>query len=258
MSRDPAHRLVGSRNNVPFSNRRAADHADRQSEQPGSFDLRVSCVAAGILGENARNIVRAEKRDIVVGSKRTTRRDDSRVRKLGRQLDRIHDANDIAMLRLRTKRQDGGTSKRREDIRRSIRKGSNGLLDVVVLAPTVAAGLFPGWSLHSQQPDACDTASGNGVCADLRRERMRRIENEIDVLALEVIGKTIRAAKAADSDRQWTGSGIARSPRERQRRRDIRNVRQSLREKRRFARAAEQQNLEWLLRRRIHDESPMP
>lgn len=258
MLHDPAHRLVGSRNNVPLNDRRTTDHVDRQSEQPGSFDLRIGGVAPGILCENARNAVLAEKRHIVVRPEWTTRRDDRRVRKLGRRIGRINDANDVAMLRLRTKRQDGGTSERREDIRRSIRKGSNGLFDVVVLAPPIAAGLFPRRPLDSKQRDGGHTASGDGVCADLRRERMRRVDDEIDALAFEINGQPIRAAETADADRERTGSGIARSSSQRQRCRYARNGRQSLRNQRRFARAAEQQNLEWLSRSRIHDESPMP
>lgn len=258
MPRDPGQCLIDRWNCKPFRDRRSLYHIDRQLQPTRGIDFRVGCVPAGVLREHARDPMFTKQSDIVFRTEWAACRNDDCIRKLRRQGDWIDNADDVAMLWPCAKQRDRRSAESREYGAWHIGQCRDGSLDCGVLAPIVARSSLPGRPLNREQRHVDFGASGDGIVADLRRERVGGVDDEIDGFARQIASEAIDAAEASDTNRHRTRRSLACPSRERKNRRDARPTRQFLRETRSFARPSEQQNVEWPLLRRVHDESPMP
>lgn len=258
MARDPRHSLVYGRNGRPLRNRWPANDMDRQSQMPCGFDFGISCIAAGVLRKYVRNAMSTKESDIVIHSERAASRNDGRLRKLGRQFKRIDHADDVTMLRLRTELRNGRPAERGKNIRPLNGKRRNRVIDGRMLTPNVIDRLFPSGSFDGEQRYVCLGTSSDGIVADLRREGMRCVDNDIDLFTHQIVRKTLKTPEPADPRRKWTGTCVLRPSRERERRGNIAEFRQPLRDQSRFGRTTEQKKFERLWPDRIHDMSPMP
>jgi len=255
---DPVHSFINGGDSRSCSDHGTTDHVNLQAALPRGLDLGVSGAATGVLCEDALNVVRTEKRRIILRSKRAARGDNRCVRKAGRRGDRIDDADDVAMLRSRAKCGKRTPAQRRENSLRSFWKCRDRSLDARMLLPIITDRVDPCRTLDGEQRNAGFGNRSDRVVAHLRREGMRSVDQESNVFSPQIFGKANDAAEPAGASRQRTNGGMGSAAGKRQRRRDSGRARQSLGELCRFARASEQQNSQWSFAHRHHGASPMP
>ncbi len=183
----------------PFGHGGAGYQNDLEAKRPRRIDLGARTLATGILGNDAVDGVPLQERQIVIVAERAAIDDNLAVRQGLRILRRIDEAQEVVMLRLGGKEievlpADGEKHASRVAFKRRDRAGHVGHR-----TPTVARLAHPGFALERHQRDAGKPRSLDRIGADLRRERVGRIDEMGDSVVAHPLGETFRAAEPADT-----------------------------------------------------------
>ena len=145
-----------------------------------------------------------------------------------RRLDRVDAAHQIMVLRRRFERRDLLAAEREEDVARDGAERLHGRTRIGNLGPAISRDSSPRRPAQRQQRDAGEMRGAHRVGGHLRRIGMRRINQAVDALCLEIVGEPLGAAKTADAQRHRMRHRIAGAPGERQRDLEIAAGRESL------------------------------
>lgn len=225
---------------------RPCDHHDWNAATPGSGDLGISRVAAGILGEYDVDAEGREQQQIIIGPERATGSDNGRVRQRIGFGDPVDDTNDVVMLRRAGERIERQATETGENSARHLRQGVDRLFDGRERMPQIARLGLPGRPFERDQRHGGQFAGSNCIGTDDGSKRMGGIDHDADLVLDDVISQSLDPAEAADAERQVGRHGIGRASGERQRRCEPPVACDPPRQRVGFAGAAEQQNPNWL------------
>ena len=178
------------------------DHDDRKLQFTCGIDLGARTRSPGIAGNDPLDPLRAHQVQFAGERKRSTRDDKIRIRQRQQISRGIDESERVGVLRSRRKWRDMLPADGEENIRPRLRQGSHGGCDVLHLDPDIAGCLRPWFAFQRNQGRCRRRAGGRCVAADLGCEGMGCIDHMRESLLPNGIGKTVRAAEAANAGRQ--------------------------------------------------------
>ncbi len=193
----PVQNLVNAVHLGPVGKGRAINHQDGQSKGAGGAQLGIGTTASRILRHDQIDAMGAHQRVIARHRKRPAINDHMVVGQRGRDLGRIDETQQIAVLRLRGERvQMHSADCQHHAARRPIQRGDGGR-NVRHTLPVVARLRPPCQPGQGDKRDICYGAGGNRVGAHLHGERMSCVHYMRDSFARQMFGQTFHPAKAA-------------------------------------------------------------
>ena len=179
-----------------------ADHDhDLDAEFPRRRDLGVTGVAAAVLGDDDVDGVYRQQFLLVVEEEGTTCGDVTGVRQQRLRLDRVDAADEIAVLRLAFERPQLLPPQREKDIARRASGFYRRLSDVGGFRPVVPGAFQPWRTPDGENGDAgCPCCAGR-VAGNIGGKGMGRIDEKVSPAFGKIMCEPVRAAEAADADR---------------------------------------------------------
>ena len=208
----PVHDLGHAFDPQPVGHFRPRDHDHGQTQFARSIDLGSRPRSAGVAGDNPLDTPCAYHLQLTSEGERPTRNDESSIRQRQRTFSGIYEPERVGMLRPCRKRRDVLPPDGKKHARGLLRHGHDSGRDVGNLDPDIAGRSHPWLAFQRDQRRCCCRAGRHCVAADLGCEGMRRIDHMREAVLPDSIGKTIRAAKAADAGRQRLIDRNLRSP----------------------------------------------
>jgi hypothetical protein len=250
---EPAQHLGDGFDPFPHRHKWPADHHHRQCEVARGLDFGRGRLAPGVPGHDDVGAVVRQHGAVAGAVERPARHDDLGARQRQRRPRRIDQPNQISVLRMRCEgfEMHPADAEKHPTRRRAERFGRS--LEIVDLDPAVAMPALPRRAVERQQRHAGHGAGGNGVGADLRRERMGGVDDARNLFGAKIVCEAIDAAEAPRPPgnrrrrRVFGAAGI------RQYRVDARILRHHLREPVGVGGAAEDQNAQASGWRGCHD-----
>jgi len=191
------------------------DHVKPERTRRGNFA--VGGIAAAVLRNNHIDGVRGQQRAIVSLAERPARGNVGHVRQRQRRIDRIDAADQIMMLRRAGEGRDLVTAKRDKNAARFVTDSDHRRAGITHLDPVIALYGGPGRPAQRHERHSDLTRGRCGIGRNDAGIGMRRINQCVDVLLEEVIGKTASTAEPADANRYGLRHGRSRPSGERQR-----------------------------------------
>ena len=219
--------------------RRPRDHDHRESEAAGRRDLAVGRRAAAVFGDHGLDAVCAEQGPVIRFAKRATGAHVGRVRKLQRRIDGIDAAHQIGVLRCPLEGPEVLAAQCQKDAARRAPRRRDGSITIGDVEPTIAGNRPPRRPPEREQGDRGGSSGRGRVRRDGHRERMRGVDQRVDVLRAQIGRKPRRPAEATDADRDCLRGGPGGPPGERNRDGKIGAARQAFAELAGFAGATE-------------------
>lgn len=198
----PLHHLGDAFCPLPVGQFRALEHDNGQSKLARGIDLGTRAGAAGVPRNDPFNSARVHHLQLAGKREWPTRHDDLRIGKRQRPVRRVDKSQRIGVLRFGAERGDVLPADGEKDAGAFDRQCRNGGSDIRYLDPVVARSFGPWLTLEGDELFSGRRTRDNRVAADLGRKRMRRVDHMGDCFPMNVFGKTLRAAEAADADRQ--------------------------------------------------------
>jgi hypothetical protein len=249
----PAQNLGNRFDRFPRGDKRPADHHYRQREVARRIDLGRGSVSAGIPCDNNVGMKILQHGPITRTVERPTRHDHLRIRQQQWIPRRINQPEQVNVLRVRNESLQMLPADAEEYTARRVTESLRRCRDIIHLDPAVASRALPSRPFQRQQRHSGGLASLDGVRAHLRRERMGRINNAVDILSTEIVRETSDAAKAADAPGNRRRQRISGAAGIGQHRIDTRIICQSCRQPVRIGGATEDQNAQPSRWRGCHD-----
>lgn len=181
--------------------RRALDHQYRDAQPSRRLDLCIGRRAAGVFGNDEGDTVIAQQGHFVVQRKGTASGDVTRVDNVERWLDRIDAANEIMVLRCCLEGQKFLTTEREEGVCAFRAESSHSTLDIGHALPVIIGLFFPSGALQRDKRNLGQSCGLDCVGRDTRRIRVRRIDQQIELVFGDERRQTARAAKASGAHR---------------------------------------------------------
>jgi hypothetical protein len=216
MSGDPAHDSVEVVQRFGFLRGRSAQDDDFDSERARRFDLGVGRAPTAVLGHQRFDLLALHECEFLGERERTSRKNQLAVGQdvnLRRPVDCPHD---VAMLRGAREGGELQPTLGEENCSGARSDGVDGLVHRGDLDPAITRLACPGRTGEHCERGVGRSASRERVRGHNRSERMSRIDNSADALALKERRQAFGAAEAADALGNWRLSGIGRRPRQRQ------------------------------------------
>lgn len=208
----PSHDLVDALRHVAFGQVRPVDHDDRQSEHARGFEFRSGSLAAGVLGDDERDRVLSQQREIAIERKWTPRLHGCCVRQRQWLGGRVHETKQVVVLRTGRKRSEVLPADREKDALSIFGERCHGGGDIAHLTPVVAGYGRPCRALERDMQHAALGAGEDGVAAHLGREGMRGVDQVRDALALEIVDEPRDAAETTNPRRKGLQGTPSRAP----------------------------------------------
>lgn len=211
---NPAQDIVGCGAFVPVGLRRTVDHDDRKTKAAGRSEFCVSPRAAGVFRHDKIDVMGLHQGCVGGLGKRAAIDDDFGLRQGQRGFRWVHEAQEVAMLRVGREIGQMHAAHGEHDIARRTLKGRDGRADVGDVGPVIA-GLRAPWrpgqrdQRHARRAGGCD-----GVVAHLAGERVRGVDQMGDLVGAQIGRKPLRPAKPADALRQRLTHGAIHAARE--------------------------------------------
>lgn len=199
---EPLHHLGYAFHPRPVRQRRSLDHDDRKLQFACGIDLGACAVSPGVAGDDPLDPPRTHQVQFACEREWSTRDDKTCIRQRQRTSRGIDEAERVGMLRPRHERRNVLPADGEENIRPRLRQGSHGGCDVLHLDPDIVRCFRPRLPLQRNQRRCRCRAGSHRVAADLGCEGMGRIDHMREPFLPDGIGKTIRAAEAANAGRQ--------------------------------------------------------
>lgn len=231
---------VHARHRIDERQVRPFEHQDLDAEVAGGRDLAVGGVAATVLRHDNIDPPFDQERALIGFRERPARQQVPRVRNI--QIDRLDTADEVEMLRRGRERSDLLPAKRQKDPARRSAERSNGFSRIANRCPAVALLPLPGRAPQCQQRDPGAQRGVGGVARHPLGERMRGIDQQIDLLLQNVVGQAVSPSEAAGDDRHSMRKRIAGSAGQRQGDLEAVAFCQTRGESARVARASEDEN----------------
>ena len=180
---------------------RALDHQHPYSQTARRFNLRVCRRAAGVFGDDERDVIFTQQVDFVFQSEGPARRNIPGMRHRQRRLNRIDATDQIMVLRCGLEGQQFLTAKREESVGGRISHSSNSAFHIGHALPVIPGLSLPRRTLQSDKRNIGRFCGLNSVCRDAGRVRVGRVHQKIEPIFCDEVGQSSRAAKAAGAHR---------------------------------------------------------
>lgn len=191
------------------------------SERPGRGNLAVSGPAPAVLCHDGIDGVGHQQRAVVAFGKRSARQNVTRVRHLEWRLDRIDAPNEIVMLRGRVEGRELLPADGQEHASWFLTQLPHGVACIGHLDPVVPLYRDPGVPSQGQKRSAGPRRSLHRIGGDDLCVRVGSVEQRVDMLKAQVIGKALCSSESATSYRDGLGGRGCRTAGERQGRSEI-------------------------------------
>ena len=199
---EPLHHFGDAFHPQSVGQLRAREHDHGKTERPRGIDLGARTGSPGIAGDDPFDAARFYHLQFSAERERPPRHDDFGIERQC-ALGWIYKPQRVGMLRPRAEGRDvlppDGEKHPGTVFWQSRHRGG----DIGNLDPVVAGRSGPGWAFERNQLSSGCSTRRNRVAAYLGGEGMRCVNHMGDGLATDVVGKAARAAKAADTGRQW-------------------------------------------------------
>lgn len=119
----------------------------------------------------------------------------------------------------------------------------HGLFDILHLDPMITGNARPGRPAQSHKRNVCCRCGASCVDRDLRRVRMRGIDEDIDACAFQIMGEPVCAAKTANAHRHVLWRGLLGAPGEREYHGNMQTRCECAGKRARFGRASENEDV---------------
>jgi len=182
---------------------RPLDHDHRQAKLARRVDLGARACASGITGDDPFDTPRTHHVQFADECERPTRNDETCIRQRQRTFCGIDESKRVGVLRPRGERRDVLPPDGQKHARRFDRQCRNSRRDVGNLDPDIARRFRPWLAFQRDQRRCRCRAGGHCVAADLGCEGVGRIDHMREALLPNGIGKTVGAAEATNTGRQW-------------------------------------------------------
>ena len=120
------------------------------------------------------------------------------------------------MLRRSAERRKILAAERHEHPARSLAQLADRVGNRTGVGPAIALGLLPGGTAERKERHFGFGSRQRRMPRHLRGERMRRVDEKVDLPLVEIVGKATRPAEAADPERHRVLHRLARAPGQRQ------------------------------------------
>jgi len=220
----------------------AAQHNDGQRERTRRGDLPIGRGTAAVFGDQDIDVMGHEQRAFVRFAKWPAAGDVRCVRHGERRLDGIDAAHEVVVLRRLDERRQflAAESDKHASCRSSER--AHGGRHVGDIDPAVACNGDPGRPLEREQPHTARGRSLRGIGRDHCGIRMRCIDQRVDPLPDQIVGKPLETTEPPYPHRHGLGCGFGGASGQRQRHLEVGARRKALAELPRLCRAAENEN----------------
>lgn len=242
MLADPCHGFISRLHGRSRGERWTTHHMDLEAELTCRFDFGVGGTASRVFRKHIADVVIREQSRIVACAKWSARCQQLAMPKIRRKLDRIHNADQIAMLRSEAEGVDRLPTQSGEDALSLGGERRNRCFDSIVLDPVVTRDRRPGRTFDSKQWYAACATGVDGVRADARCKRVRRVDEKVDLLVPQIVGQPRYSPESADARRKRTRRRVGGASCQRQSRTNVWSACQEFGEGARFRGAAEKQN----------------
>lgn len=187
----------------------ALDHDHLDAELPRRLNLRIGRRAATVLGDDHLDAMPAQHLQLALQAKRPPAMDVADIGRRQRRLDGIDATDPIVVLRSSIGIVSLLPSGRQEHPQRGRAKCRDGLRDTLHGNPVISFDRRP---CRPAQGKGWNTALSRRLCGiggDACRERMSRVDHQIDGFVTQIAGKTLCAAEAAAAhwNRLWSRIG---------------------------------------------------
>jgi len=218
------------------------DHHDVDPERSGRSDFAIGCSASAVLADHHIDAVFDQELALVSLLEWSGCQDVLAIRHRERRIDGIDAPHQIEVPGRLRKLVCLLPADGEKDPSRRLAQRSDGRRDGVDGNPVVT--VFPRPNRPAEREDRHAGLSGSlgGIGGNLVGERMRRIDDQRDVLVSEIVGEAGSAAKTADARFDGQRAGMYRSPGQRNDRMIVVAPRQPLGQLPRFGRTAEYQD----------------
>ena len=240
---DCTDRLIDGADGISCTRMASLHHDDRQVERARRRELAVGRIAAAVLGDDDLDLTLAQQPVFGRLVERPAIENVIGVGQLGIGFDWIDAAHDVLMLRRAPKRREFLPADGEKYHLRPVAERRDGIIDAGDLDPAVAVDAQPGFALQHDQRNAGCLCRRACIGGDLRRERMRRIDQHIGFVVAQPGGETLGAAETAGANRAGLSQRRGRPSGERQRDVRIAATFETFGEKPRLARAAQNEKM---------------
>lgn len=176
-------------------------HDHRDAKRAGGGDLAVTRRSAAVLGDDCIDAVGGEQRRFVLDVERTPGEKLFRMLGQRRRFGRLDAAHEVAVLWRRPEGGDLLPAHRDEDAPWRGSESGGGPFHVGHLDPVVFGLAYPAGSAKPDKGYGSTSCGGSSVGRDARRERVRRVDENADLLLVEPATKAARSAETADAHR---------------------------------------------------------
>ncbi len=192
---------IDVRDRLDICPHRTLDHQHPYSQTARRFNLRVGRRAAGVFGDDERNVIFTQQVDFISQREGPARRQVTGMRHRQRRLDRIDAADEIMVLRCGLEGQQFLTTEREESLGARVSKSSDSAFHIGHALPIIAGLSLPRRALQSDKWNIGQFCGLNGVCRDARRVRVGRIHQKIEPIFRDEVGQSFCTAKSAGAHR---------------------------------------------------------
>lgn len=217
------------------------DYGNAEGASGGNFT--IGGLAAAVARNDKINAMPGKKASFVEFGKRPSVNYVMHFRQRDGRIDRLDAANDVRMLRLGKKRRELLAPDRKEDGARSVAKMDDGFLCAADIDPRVAGDSLPCLPLQHNQRQTDFLRCQPRMARDALCERVRGIDEDIDIGIPQEPDKSFGAAEAAYAHFACMLKGRFCTARKRERDLEICSRRKPLREQARFGRSAQNENM---------------
>ena len=194
----PPHHLVDVVGHIALRQYRPRNHDDRQSEDARSIEFRAGSLASSILGDDKRNIVFAQQRQIPFEAERAARNHGFSVRQRKRFPRRIDQAQQVTVVRTRSKCDEILPANREKDPGRGFGERFHGGIDAAHVVPRVARQGRPGRALERDVLHVALATGKESVPAHQGSEGMRGVDQVSDAFASEILDEPRNTTETSD------------------------------------------------------------
>ena len=197
----PGERLFHGLDGRRRRQRRSPQHDHRQAQCVRGGDLAVRRTATAVLRDENVDALLSEQHLLIGLGERSASGYVTGARYGERRIDGIDAADEVMVLRCAGKRRKLLAAEREKDPSRCRSEGGYRLHHIGDLGPAVAGDLTPGRPAQGDKRNPHLRNRTDGVRGDVCCIRMRCIDQRIDPLRPQIIGKALDAAKSPDPHR---------------------------------------------------------
>lgn len=190
---------------------RSLDHDHRDLRRTGRIQLCPRARTARVLGHDKADAMLGQKAGILGQSKGPARKDDRCVGQYQRRFGRIHQPQDIVVLRACGEVAKVLLADGQKDPRGRLGQGGDSGVQIGHGLPDIARFGVPLWPLKTQERQSKGSTGLRRVLAHLGGKGVGCIDDMGDLAGLQIVRQSTNTAKAADACRQGLGQGACRA-----------------------------------------------